>query len=115
MLVGVGLWYFALYFLRKINRVIFGRKDKKHVSNLEKALTNIIEAGASGKEKKEPKSPAVVSKEAVITGEVVKEISSEKEITENEKAEVEKPKKKSKNGKKGRKKKNKKKVKGDSS
>ena len=106
MLVGVGLWYFVLYFLRKINRVIFGRKDKKHVSNLEKALTNIIEAGAIGKEKKEPKSPAVVSKEAVITGEVVREISSKKtDPIREEKAEVEKPAQNSKNGKKVKKKK----------
>ena len=116
MVVGVGLWYAIIHILRKINRVIFGRKDKKHVSNLEKALTNIIEAGSISKKKKEPSSPAVVSKEPVTNGEISPQISDEKtDPIREEKAEVEKPAKESKNGKKAKKKKNKKKVKGDSS
>jgi hypothetical protein len=45
----------------------------------------------------------VVSKEVVITGEVVEKISSEKtDPIIEEKTEVEKPKKKGKNGKKGK-------------
>jgi hypothetical protein len=91
----------VIYFLRKINKRIFGKKDKKHVSNLEQALTNLIEAGTIGKEKKEVNSPAVVNKEPVISGEILPQIPSEKtDPIREEKEEKEKPTKESKQKKK---------------
>ena len=112
MLVGVGLWYFVIYFLRKANRKIFGKKDKKQISNLEKALTNIFEAGVIGKEKKEVSNSPVISKEPVKPEEILTQISNENQAPSiAEKTEIEKPVKKRKNGKKQ----NKKKIKGDSS
>jgi len=51
---------------------------------------------------KEPNQPPVISKEVENKPENLTEISSEKEITENEKTEVEKPVKKGKNRKKGK-------------
>lgn len=118
MLVGVGLWYAMIYALRKVNRFIFGRKDKKQVSNLEQALTNIIEGGKIGKEKKTVKapsseektptiiiqnSPPVISNEGESKKENLTQISNEKTELKNQK----------KNGS-TKKKKIKKKVKGDS-
>jgi hypothetical protein len=57
----------------------------------------------------------VVSKEAVITGEIVREISSDTITKEEKKAEVEKPAANSQKNGSAKKKPNKKKVKGDSS
>lgn len=99
MVTGIGLWYALLHLLRKINHLIFGRKEKRQISNLEQALTNIFEKGIN--------QPAAISKEPVKPEE-----KTDPNITEKE--EKEKPVQNGKKGKKTKRRKSKKKVKGDS-